>query len=331
MRIINLIICIASALSVSAQSWYPDILGDVYEACKIYLGKDYSGEIMTTLIRRKSDCTKARAVLYIHGFNDYFFQKEMGERFNENCYDFYALDLRKYGRSLMPGQKRGELRSMNEYCADIDSALCIIKKQGNDSVILLGHSTGGLAAAYFLAKNPSAPVLALILNSPFLDWNLGKLECFINLVSSLAAVMPSVKIETEGSNTYSHSLLKKYHGEWEYDTVWKDPISTKVDLRWIRAINSAQHELRKKKEPIHVPVLVLRSSKSVTLKSWTPEANQADAVLDVNDISKYGKLLGPDVTTVAFRGGLHDLSLSSPKVRAAYYNTIFDWLDDHNL
>ena len=53
MRIINLIICIASALSVSAQSWYPDILGDGYEACKIDLGKDYSGEIMTTLFSRK--------------------------------------------------------------------------------------------------------------------------------------------------------------------------------------------------------------------------------------------------------------------------------------
>lgn len=331
MKIICLIISIASALSVSAQSWFPDILGVGYEACKIDLGKDYSGEISCTLVRLKSDCAKKRAVLYIHGFNDYFFQKEMGEEFKANCYNFYALDLRKYGRSLMPGQNRGELRNMNEYCADIDTALNVIRQEGNDTIILLGHSTGGLAATYYLAENPTAPVDALILNSPFLDWNLGKLECFINLVSSMAAVFPSVKVETGGSNTYSHSLLKKYHGEWDYDTIWKNPSSTKVDLRWIRAINSAQHKLRNMKGKIHVPILVLRSLKSATLNAWTPEANQADVVLDVKDITKYGRMLGPDVTIIALRGGLHDLSLSSPKVRNAYYNTIFDWLDDNHL
>ena len=144
-------------------------------------------------------------------------------------------------------------------------------------------------------------------------------------------MLPSVKIDTGGSNTYSHSLLKKYHGEWDFDTVWKNPNSTVVDLRWIRAINSAQHKLRKLKGAIHVPVLVLRSAKSVNLKEWAPEANEADAVLDVNDIDKYGRLLGPDITMITLRGGLHDLALSAPKVREAYYDTIFAWLQKEDI
>ncbi len=30
--------------------------------------------------------------------SDYFFQTEMADQFNQHGYDFYALDLRKYGR-----------------------------------------------------------------------------------------------------------------------------------------------------------------------------------------------------------------------------------------
>lgn len=330
-RISIFLVLIASILSVSAQSWSPDILGHGYESATISLGRDYSGDIDCTLIRLKNDCSKGKAVLYVHGFNDYFFQTEMGEEFTGHCYNFYAVDLRKYGRSLRPGQQRGQLRNMDEYCADIDTALNIMQREGAKEIVLLGHSTGGLAAAYYIATHPGAPVKALVLNSPFLDWNLGNLECFINLVSASAAILPSVKIDTGGSNTYSHSLLKKYHGEWDFDTVWKNPNSTVVDLRWIRAINSAQHKLRKLKNSIHIPVLVLRSAKSVNLKEWAPEANEADAVLDVNDIDKYGRLLGNDVTMIALRGGLHDLALSSPRVREAYYATIFSWLQKEGI
>ncbi len=326
-----LLTLIASSLGVSAQSWSTDILGHGYESATIDMGRDYSGKIDCTLIRLNSNCSKGRAVLYVHGFNDYFFQTEMGEEFTGHCFNFYAVDLRKYGRSLRQGQVRGQLRNMDEYCADIDTALNIMQKEGAKEIVLLGHSTGGLAAAYYIATHPDSPVKALILNSPFLDWNLGNLECFINLVSASAAILPSVKIDTGGSNTYSHSLLKKYHGEWEFDTVWKNPNSTVVDLRWVRAINAAQHKLRKLKDSIHIPVLVMHSTKSVNLKEWAPEANEADAVLDVKDIDKYGRLLGNDVTMIALRGGLHDLALSSPRVRAAYYSTIFSWLQKEGI
>ena len=44
------------------------------------------------------------AVLHVHGFADYFFQTEYAEWWLERGYDFYALDLRKYGRSLRPHQ-----------------------------------------------------------------------------------------------------------------------------------------------------------------------------------------------------------------------------------
>ncbi|MEK8226237.1 alpha/beta hydrolase [Oerskovia sp. M15] len=43
---------------------------------------------------------RRRAVLYVHGFVDYFFQAHLGDAFEEHGYAFYAIDLRGYGRSL---------------------------------------------------------------------------------------------------------------------------------------------------------------------------------------------------------------------------------------
>lgn len=63
---------------------------------------DYEGKVIATLLRADSTAPSDRAVLYLHGYIDYFFQTHMAERFAGEEWNFYALDLRKYGRSLRP-------------------------------------------------------------------------------------------------------------------------------------------------------------------------------------------------------------------------------------
>lgn len=106
---------------------------------------DYSGPVRCTVVRKQVEADTAsmkRAVLYVHGFNDYFFQREMADSLVAAGYNFYAVDLRKYGRSLMEGNKQYELRAIDEYFADLDSALAIIEADSIGTVALMGHSTG---------------------------------------------------------------------------------------------------------------------------------------------------------------------------------------------
>lgn len=86
------------------MTWAPDILGEDYEFVQRQQPADYSGCVVSTIIRR-SEVKSDRAVLYIHGFSDYFLQHEVGREINRMGYGFYALDLRKYGRSHLPTQK----------------------------------------------------------------------------------------------------------------------------------------------------------------------------------------------------------------------------------
>jgi alpha-beta hydrolase superfamily lysophospholipase len=86
-----------------------------------------------------------------------------------------------------------------------------------------------------------------------------------------------------------------------------------------------------KKADVEVPVLLMHSYKSVYGDTWTAEHNAGDGVLDVKDISKYGKRLGADVTEVGVADGLHDLILSRKDVRESVYRTIFEWLSTKKI
>ena len=108
-------------------------------------------------------------MLYVHGFIDYFFQRHIAERFAMEGYAFYALDLRKHGRSLRPHQHPNFCKNIAEYYPDITRAIDVI----GEPVLLAGHSTGGLVCALYAHEGPHREqVRALWLNSPFFDWNL---------------------------------------------------------------------------------------------------------------------------------------------------------------
>lgn len=319
---------VACGTSVCAQQWHDDILGEGYESRSIELGHDYGGDERCTIVRRQSECGDGckRGVLYIHGFNDYFFQREMGEEFAVKCYDFFAVDLRRYGRSIGKGQRPFVVRSFDEYDAEIDSCLNVMRGDGCEEIIMMGHSTGGLVAAYYMARHVDSGVDGLILNSPFLDWNLGWKERLIPVLSFLGKFFPDIKVDTGGGGVYEQSLSKGEHGEWIFNHEWKGT-SYGADLGWIRAVTRAQDYLKDHPYAIKCPVLLMYSAKSGTPEKWTQEASREDVVLDVADMRRYGFRLSRELTAARVEGGMHDLLLSAKPVREAVYGYIFMWLD----
>ena len=317
-----------------ARTWQIDILGDEYEMSQVDMLEDYSGKVVSTIIKKNVNDSTTKAVLYIHGYNDYFFQKEMGDEFVKHGYNFYAVDLRKYGRSILDGQRKFEVRDLYEYFADIDSAMSIMKNEGNREIIIMGHSTGGLISSYYLAMNENKhpEIKALILNSPFMDFNLSEVQekYLLPIVSMLSSMFPNISISQNSNDAYSQSLLKTHYGEWTYNTDWKLPLSPDVTVGWLGAIYKAQKHLQKKAN-INIPILLMRSDKSIYGDSWNVEFHMGDCVLDVNDISVYGRRLGKNVKELIVKYGLHDIMLSCEPIRYAVYNYIFNWLDNINL
>ena len=310
-----------------ARAWQPDaLLGPRYITTTIDQPDDYSGRVVSTVIKSAArPCPDAKAaILYVHGFNDYFFQDSLAQYFDSHCIPFYAVDLRKYGRSYRPGQQLFHVRDMREYYADIDSALAVLAEDGYRDVILMGHSTGGLTTSLYMSERRPSQVKALILNSPFLDWNLSPaLERLgVPAVSAMAPLLGGKKINTGSSPRYFESL-RPYA---DMDTTLKLPAGAKVDARWMRAIDNAHADIQNHTGRIQVPVLLMHSAESAHDGDPDEKFDRADAVLDVDDIRRYGRTLGPDVTEFTVHGGLHDLYTGPSTVTHPLMDKTLDWL-----
>lgn len=311
-------------------NYCPDILGEGFEQLTLSFPDDYEGKVIATLIRKKSAQLSSKAILYIHGFNDYFFQDQMAKRFNEEGYNFYALDLRKYGRSLLSHQKLNNVQSLLEYDEEINEALQIMKSENNKEVILMGHSTGGLIVTNYGGNHLKSGLFqGIICNSPFYEFNMNAFERKIGipLISFLSTYFPNKTISPGLSELYGYSLHKDKYGEWDYLLAWKPHEIPDVNLSFIGAIHHA-HKKTQNNLYLDVPILVLHSSKSIYEKKWSPKFMEGDCVLNVDHIEHYTHTIKGNVTSCEIENGMHDLVLSKKPVRNEVYKKMFEWLDN---
>lgn len=290
---------------------------------------DYEGRVIATLIRSNQNIKGRHSVLYIHGFNDYFFHPHLGEGFNKSGYNFYALDLRKYGRSLLPHQHPNYCRDISEYYEEITETLKIIKKENNDDIIILGHSTGGLIASLYANFGDRKELItALILNSPFFEFNISESERNINLFFAkiISFFMPYANKSKPLSKLYNSSLLKSYNGEWEFNEKWKPEQGFPAYFKWLIAIYNAQTKL-KSDSNISKPILVMHSMHSFKPKKWSIDILGMDIVLNIEHIKETGQKLGKKVTFLPVKNAIHDIFLSKKEVRETAFNEMINWLN----
>ncbi len=319
------------------MEWTPDELGDGYEQRTIPLGSDPDGEgaIEATLVRHAPPAEPTAALLYVHGFSDYFFQKEMAEFFTDRGFAFYALDLRKCGRSRREGQTGHYVSDLALYDQELEAALAIVREEtGGRPVLLSAHSTGGLILPLWLDRlnrrpggSKGAGISGIVLNSPWFDLQ-GKAwmrSVGTQVIGLVAKVRPKSMINLPATDAYGSSLHVSGHGEWEFNTVFKPLNGFPVSYGWLTAVRRGQARLHRGLD-IGVPSLVLRSTKSRFARAWSPEVDEADAVLDVKQIARWAGCLGDAVSVVPIDGARHDVFISKQGPRAAAYDAVDAWL-----
>jgi alpha-beta hydrolase superfamily lysophospholipase len=289
------------------MAWQPDRLLPGFESLELPAPDDYDGRVVATLVRLPAADAPRGPVLYVHGFIDYFFQRQVAERFAAEGYAFYALDLRKHGRSLLPQQHPCFCKDLSEYHDDITHAL---EEIGAD-VLLAGHSTGGLICSLYKHEGRLKDrVRALWLNSPFFDWKesrKGKLRIarmlgwFSPFMNDPKAVLPA----------YVRSIHKNWDGEWDFDLSLKPLMGFPAYFGWVRAIFAA-HEKVHAGLRLEIPVLSMHS-------------DEGDIVLDWRQVASWSRTLGSKVSVLSFPGGLHDLVLSRREIREEVFRQLFAW------
>jgi alpha-beta hydrolase superfamily lysophospholipase len=321
--------CVATATDLL---WAPDpLLGSQYAVAP--LGP-------ATLVRASArPAGPARGVvLHVHGYNDYFFQSHLADACVAAGLVFYAVDLRRAGRSLLrDGEQACPLpphfvASLREPGADLSAASRAVRAaEPGLPLVVHAHSTGGLTAAVWAhAVRADAWVRPhlLVLNSPFLDLAGSWLSRAVRTpaLEVLGRARP-LTVVSDGPSVYAQHQHADGGGRWRFDTTLKRPGGLPARAGWLRAVRHAQLAVARGLA-IDAPVLVARGAASGPDRPDNPLLDAQDTVLDVARIAALAPRLGPDVTELVVDGGVHDLTLSAAAPRADYLGRMLRWTTD---
>lgn len=349
-----------------------DLLGEPWVARRlpVTVSDAAPGADHAVLVHQREAATRAgerprhsRAVLYLHGRNDYFFQTNLADALLATGHEFYALDLRACGRAGRGYRSPHDVRDLRVHDEEITEALRIIREEhGHDVVVLNAHSTGGLQAVIWASDHPGT-VDAVTLNSPWLDLQTGSLmrsygSAAIELMarrdpdriivdSPLAAQrdteLASRRDEVVGEggvgtdwaagadlggvedDLYARVLHQRWGGEWDWDLTLKPSPSFPARAGFMAGIRRLQREVHHGLG-ITVPVLLCCSTTSGGEHPTLEDALRSDVVLHVDQMIARAPYLGDDVTLRQVPGGVHDLVLSPEPARSDYLAALTGWL-----
>lgn len=313
------------------------ILGEGYTAHRIDLGVDDEGPLIATLIHRepvvpvpsvdaeRDEALEKPPILMMHGWSDYVFDRDLMEHLGRSGHDVWGLDLRKYGRSLLPGQTATAVDHFNRYDEEIGASLRMIGKERPP--ILLAHSTGGLTAALWAQRNPGT-VRGLALNSPWLEMHLGPVtrslaEAPVRLLADRLRERPILPF---GRDHYARTTHRDFGGPYDYDLTLKPAGGHRLPAVTLSAIIDAQSRLAAA-GPLRIPVLVMHSARSRFGPRFTEEMRRADSVLDVRSLAAAAARLGPEVRIAPIEGARHDVFLSDADARSRAVAILDEWLE----
>lgn len=206
-------------------TWLEDILGPGFEQTTLPLPADSAGESVMTIVRHvpstdphmQAPAPAPRfAVIQMHGWNDYFYQAHTARAVSAAGGAFYAMDLRRYGRSLRAGQPFGYASSLDCYDAELEACIARIADDGLGSLplFLCAHSTGGLIASLWANRHPGV-LAGLVLNSPWLELQ-GSAHMRVltgSVAKAAARISPMFRVFRTDTGNYQKVLTAWREGE----------------------------------------------------------------------------------------------------------------------
>jgi len=191
------------------------------------------------------------AILMLHGWSDHAGRwRSTAERLRDAGFGAYVLDQRGHGRS---GGRRGHLARFSQLLGDLQTFRRAVRQRlGAVPHVLLGHSFGALVVLRYLETQPSDPIAAAIVSSPWFATATTPPAWKLVLARLLADLWPTVPVAA-GIDSSALSRDPAVNAAYEADPMVHDVITPGAwhEIQW------AQRAVPADQERIDTPVLFL--------------------------------------------------------------------------
>ncbi len=244
-----------------------------------------------------------KGVVLMHGLGEHSGRYAHVARFFNECgYSVRSYDHRGHGRS---GGARGDVPDAETMVQDAKLAIDDFARDFAAPPLLLGHSMGGLFAAYY-ATRALSPLSGLILSSPALSIRLSGAQKL--LLRVLGALAPGLGIANGLDSNY---LSHRRDVVEAYDS---DPlVHAKISARLLRAMLAAAEYTQARASALDIRALLLVAGD--------------DHLVDAGGSDAFHAKLAPGVGTLRrYTGYYHELFNEAEAGRV--FDDLRAWLDE---
>ncbi len=198
--------------------------------------------------------TKPRAVLLIvHGLAEHSGRySNLASHFAEEGFAVYSFDLRGHGKS---DGSPGYVNRFSEYLDDLEMFSNLISnKHNNARTFLIGHSVGGLIAAYFV-HNHQDSFGGLILSGATVKPGSSLSPVKITMARMLSLAFPRLGVDVIDATAVSQDqeVVDAYISD---PLVYRDKISARLGAELINAMQRLTEQL----SDIKLPALIMHGT-----------------------------------------------------------------------
>lgn len=305
--------------ALTLPGWRPDAVGPAARA----VAAGGSSPVLTVVRPPDPPAAPRGVVVHLHGYNDYFFHTHLADACHAAGWAFLALDARRAGRSLRPGDVPHYQGDLREQASDLTRAVAVARRTWPGlPVVVHGHSMGGLVTVLWAhAHRARGGPDAVVLNNPFLSVERSWVTPLQDGALRPVARTTPLRVVASAPSRYAARLAER----WDFDVTLKRPEGVPVRAGWLAAARAGQLRVARGLA-VRVPLLVARSARSGADVDDGPDLDTTDTVLDVDTIAALAPRLGADVRELVVEDSVHDLALSHDPARTTYLHALTDFL-----
>ena len=260
------------------------------------------------LMYRKKEENK-KMLLWIPGYNDYYYHFHVGNLLLNLGYDIYALNMKIDEDNL-----NGYLEIINKVMKDLDKEY--------ERKVLYGHNIGGLVCLHYVIRNRFI-FDGLVLNGPLLDFYYdNKFEhlmkgfySFIGKFRPNTIIRPNIKLP----NLYQLDIQKRFYRE-------KDKIYFNIPplyAGWANTVSHFQQFIQQNQFYLRIPILVLTSNESSL--DFSPIKDIKSDVIETEFILK--NIHNRRLRLIKIKNAIHDVFVGNVMSSRTAMFHLMNWIN----